>query len=106
MTPEMLTSNSTGPIISYGGNSGCRTLIGRFVSLAKNRLSGKRLRRISFDWGRVLCGSRNMRALPLWWHIGWLRALYGRFSAAEHEKASGEIGFATLCEINGYGESS
>jgi hypothetical protein len=47
-----------------------------------------------------------MRAIPLWWYIGWLLALYGRFSAAEHEKASGEVGFAMLCKINGYGESS
>ena len=54
----------------------------------------------------MLGGSRNMRAIPLWWYIGWLLALYGRFSAAEHEKASGEVGFAMLCEINGYGESS
>jgi len=36
-------------MISYCGDFGHRTLIGRFITLAKKRLSGKLLRRIPFD---------------------------------------------------------
>jgi hypothetical protein len=100
------TSNSTAPIISYCGDFGHRTLIGRVISLAKKWLSGKLLRRIPFDWGRVLCGSHNMRSTTLWWYIGWLCALHGRFSAVEHAKGGGGAGFARRCEIDGYGKYS
>jgi len=44
------------------------------------------------------------RTSPLWWYVGWLCALDGRFSAAEHAKAGGEVGFARFCEIDGYCE--
>ena len=35
-----------------------------------------------------------------------VRPLDGRFSAAEHAKAGGEVGFANVLQINGYCESS
>jgi hypothetical protein len=85
------TSNSTGPIISYCGDFGHRTLIDRVISLAKKRLSGKLLRRIPFDWVRVLCGPHIMQAIPLQRPLGWPSVLWSDFPAAEDAIASKQL---------------
>jgi len=94
------TSNSTAPITCYCGDFGHRTLIDRVISLAKKRLPGKLLRRTPFDWGRVLCGPRNMLMTPLWWYLGWWCALDGRFRRRKGPRPVAKSGSQRACVLS------